>query len=210
MTALAEAIPRPRSRNANLVLDAILVIGGSLFIAVMAQVTIPLGFTPVPISGQTFAVLLIGTAYGWRLAGLTLALYLVQIAAGLPFAAEAKSGWEVLTITTASGGYLWGMLIAGIFTGWLANRGWDRSFGSALGLMLLGNIVIFGVGVPWLAASIDIPVISSTACDLATGAGCDALELGLYPFVIGDLLKLLLAAGLLPAAWKLVGRDKRG
>lgn len=210
MTALAEAIPRPRSRNANLVVDATLIVGGSLFIALMAQVTIPLGFTPVPISGQTFAVLLIGTAYGWRLGGLTLALYLAQIAVGLPFAAEAKSGWEVLTIATASGGYLWGMLVAAILTGWLANRGWDRSFGSALGLMLLGNIVIFGIGVAWLAAAIDIPVVSATACDMATGAGCDALELGLYPFVLGDLLKLLLAAGLLPAAWKLVGRDRAG
>ncbi|HYH28688.1 MAG TPA: biotin transporter BioY [Actinomycetota bacterium] len=208
MTALAEAIPRPRSRNANLVVNAILVVGGSLFIALMAQVTIPLAFTPVPISGQTFAVLLVGTAYGWRLAALTLALYLTQIAIGLPFAAEAKSGWEVLTIATASGGYLWGMLGAAILTGWLANRGWDRSFGSALGLMLLGNIVIFGVGVAWLAASIDIPVVSSTACDLVTGSGCDGLELGLYPFVIGDLLKLLLAAGLLPAAWKLTGKDR--
>ncbi len=208
MTALAEAIPRPRSRSGSLAVDAILVLGGSLFIALMAQVTIPLGFTPVPISGQTLAVLLIGTAYGWRLAGLTLGLYLAQIAIGLPFAAEAKSGAEVLTIATASGGYLWGMLAAGILTGWLANRGWDRSFGSALGLMLLGNIVIFGVGVPWLSASIDIPVISSTACDLASGAGCDALELGLYPFVIGDLLKLLLAAALLPAAWKLMGKER--
>ena len=208
MTALAEAIPRPRGRSASLAIDAALVVGGSLFIAAMAQVTIPLGFTPVPISGQTFAVLLIGTAYGWRLAGLTLALYLAQIAAGLPFAAEGRSGVDILTVATASGSYLWGMLVAGIFTGWLANRGWDRSFGSALGLMLLGNIVIFGVGVPWLSAAIDIPLISSTACDLTTGAGCDALELGLYPFVIGDLLKLLLAAMLLPAAWKLVGRDR--
>lgn len=188
--------------------NAILVIGGSLFIAAMAQVTIPLAFTPVPISGQTFAVLLIGTAYGLRLAALTLGLYLAQIAVGLPFAAEAKSGWEVLTIATASGGYLWGMLAAGLLTGWLANRGWDRVFGSAIGLMLLGNIVIFGVGVPWLAASIDVPLISATACDLTTGGGCDALELGLYPFVIGDLLKLLLAAVLLPAAWRLVGRDR--
>jgi len=208
VTALAEAIPRPRSRNANLVVDAVLVVGGSLFIALMAQVVIPLGFTPVPISGQTFAVLLIGTAYGWRLAGLTLALYLAQIAIGLPFAAEAKSGWEVLTIATASGGYLWGMLLAAILTGWLANRGWDRSFGSALGLMLLGNILIFGLGATWLAASIAIPAISDKACDLASGAGCDALELGLYPFVIGDLLKLLLAAGLLPAAWKLMGKER--
>jgi len=209
MSALAEAIPRPRDRGRNLVVNAALVIGGSLFIAACAQISIPLGFTPVPITGQTFAVLLVGAAYGWRLAALTIALYLAQIAVGLPFAAEGRSGWEILTLVTATGGYLWGMLVAGLLTGWLANRGWDRSFGSALGLMLLGNIVIFGFGVPWLAASLDIPVISSAACDLATGADCDALEFGLYPFLIGDLVKLLLAAGLLPAAWKLAGRNQK-
>jgi biotin transport system substrate-specific component len=186
--------------------NAALAVGGSLFIAATAQIVIPLGFTPVPISGQTFAVLLVGAAYGWRLGGLTIALYLAQIAIGLPFAAEGRSGWEILTVATASGGYLWGMLLAGILTGWLANRGWDRTFSSSLGLMLLGNIVIFGVGVPWLAASIDVPVISSTTpCDFTTGAGCDGLELGLYYFVIGDVLKLLLAAALLPGAWRLVG-----
>jgi biotin transport system substrate-specific component len=195
MTALVESIPRPSRRSGSLAVDAALVIGGSLFIALFAQITIPLPFTPVPISGQTFAVLLLGTAYGWRLGGLTVTLYLAQIAAGLPFAAEAKSGAEVLTLATASGGYLWGMLLAGVLTGWLANRGWDRTFGSALGVMLLGNIVIFGLGVTWLMASIDVPLL-------------EALELGLYPFVLGDVLKLLLAAGLLPAAWKLVGRDR--
>ena len=195
MTALAEAIPRPSRRAASLALDAALILGGSLFIALFAQITIKLPFTPVPISGQTFAVLLIGTAYGWARAGLTVGLYLAQIAVGLPFAAEARSGVEVLTFATASGGYLWGMLAAGVLTGWLANRGWDRSIRSSLGVMLLGNIVIFSVGVPWLAASIDVPI-------------AEALELGLYPFIVGDVLKLLLAAGLLPAAWRLLGKSR--
>jgi biotin transport system substrate-specific component len=195
MTALAEAIPRPSRRAASLALDAALIVGGSLFIALFAQITIKLPFTPVPISGQTFAVLLIGAGYGWARAGLTVGLYLAQIAVGLPFAAEAKSGLEVLTLSTASGGYLWGMLAAGVLTGWLANRGWDRNIRSSLGVMLLGNIVIFAVGVPWLSASIDVPV-------------GEALELGLYPFIVGDVLKLLLAAGLLPAAWRLLGKDR--
>jgi biotin transport system substrate-specific component len=195
MTALAEAIPRPRDRGANLVVNAVLVIGGSLFIAGLAQITIKLSFTPVPITLQTFGVLLIGTAYGWRLAGLTFALYLAQIAIGLPFAAEGESGLEILTTTTASGGYLWGFLVAGLLCGWLANKGWDRSIRSSISVMLLGTVVIYAFGVPWLAAAIDVPLL-------------EAFELGLYPFVIGDLLKLLLAAGLLPAAWKLVGREK--
>lgn len=193
MTALAQALPRPRSRGGGLAIDAALLVGGSLFIALLAQVSIKLPFTPVPITGQTLGVLLVGTAYGWTRAGLTLAIYLAEIAVGLPFAAEGKSGFEVLSLATASGGYLWGFLAAAILCGWLANRGWDRSLGSSLGVMLLGNIVIYAFGIPWLAASVGVPVT-------------EAFELGLYPFVIGDILKLLLAAGLLPAAWRLVRR----
>ena len=196
MTALAQAFPRPRSRGGSLAFDAALVVGGSLFIALLAQVSIRLPFTPVPITGQTLGVLLVGTAYGWARAGLTLSLYLAEIAVGLPFAAEGEAGVERLTLATPSGGYLWGFLAAATLCGWLANRGWDRSLGSSLGIMLLGNIVIYAFGIPWLAASLGISI-------------AEALELGLYPFVIGDILKLLLAAGLLPAAWRLVGGRAR-
>lgn len=192
MTALAQTLPRPRGRVASLAVDAALAVGGSLVIALLAQASIRLPFTPVPITGQTLGVLLVGTAYGWRLGAVTLLLYLAEIAVGLPFAAEGRSGLEVLTLATASGGYLWGFLLAGGLCGGLANRGWDRNVRSSLGVMLLGNIVIYLVGVPWLAASIDV-------------SGLEALELGLYPFVIGDTLKLLIAAGLLPAAWRLTG-----
>jgi biotin transport system substrate-specific component len=193
LTALAHAIARPRERNARLALDIALVVGGSLFVALLAQVTIPLPFTPVPITGQTLGVLVIGTAYGWRLAALTMLLYLAEIAVGLPFAAEGRSGFEILTLATASGGYLWGFLLAAMLCGWLANRGWDRDLRSSITVMLLGSIVIYAVGVPWLAASIDVPLL-------------EAFELGLYPFVVGDLLKLLVAAGLLPLGWRLAGR----
>jgi biotin transport system substrate-specific component len=193
LTALAQAIARPRERNARLALDIALVVGGSLFVALLAQVTIPLPFTPVPITGQTLGVLVIGTAYGWRLAALTMLLYLAEIAVGLPFAAEGRSGFEILTLATASGGYLWGFLLAAMLCGWLANRGWDRDLRSSITVMLLGSIVIYAVGVPWLAASIDVPLL-------------EAFELGLYPFVVGDLLKLLVAAGLLPLGWRLTGR----
>lgn len=193
MTALAQTLPRPRSRAGALVVDALLVVSGSLLIALLAQVSIKLPFTPVPITGQTLGVLLVGTAYGWARGGLTVALYLAEIAAGLPFAAEGKSGLEVLGLATASGGYLWGFLLAGLLCGWLANRGWDRDVRSSLGVMLLGSLVIYAVGVPWLAASIGVPAAK-------------ALELGVYPFVLGDVMKLLVAAGLLPAAWHLTGR----
>lgn len=195
MTALAQTLPRPRTRAGSLAVDAALVVGGSLLIATLAQIVVVLPFTPVPITGQTLGVLVVGTAYGWRLGILTLLLYLAQIAVGLPFAAEGRGGLDLLTLATASGGYLWGFIVAAGLCGWLANRGWDRGIRSSLGVMLLGNIVIYLVGVPWLAASIDVP-------------SAEALELGLYPFVLGDTLKLLLAAGLLPAAWRLAGRSR--
>ena len=166
-----------------------------MFVALLAQVSIRLPFTPVPITGQTLGVLLVGTAFGWVRAALTLALYLTEIALGLPFAAEGEAGLEHLTLATASGGYLWGFLFSATLCGWLANRGWDRSIRSSLAVMLLGNVVIYAVGIPWLAASVDVPVT-------------EAFELGLYPFVIGDLLKLLVAAGLLPAAWSVVRRRR--
>ena len=203
MTALAEAIPRPRSRNANLAVDAALVVGGSLLLALLAQVHFRLPFTPVPITGQTFGVLLIGAAYGWVRGGLTIGLYLAEIAAGLPFAAEAESGAEHLTLVTPSGGYLWGMLIAGVLTGWLANRGWDRSLGSSLGIMLLGTIVIYAVGVTWLMESPTYAAFLGHEPTLE-----DGITGGLAPFIVGDTIKLLLAAGLLPAAWRLMGKDR--
>lgn len=193
MTALAQALPLPRARAARLAYQAALVVGGSLLIAALAQVVVRLPFTPVPISGQTLGVLLVGTAFGWLLGGLTLLLYLAEIAVGLPFAAEGKGGLEVLTLATASGGYIWGFLAAAILMGWLANRGWDRSIRSSISVMLLGHIVIYAFGISWLMASLDVGLQ-------------DALVLGLAPFVVGDTIKLLLAAGALPLAWRLVRR----
>lgn len=193
MTALAQALPRPRDRVARLAYDAALVVGGSLFIAGLAQISVALPFTPVPLSGQTLGVLLVGTAYGWRLGGATLLLYVGQIAAGLPFAAEGEGGLEILTLATASGGYIWGFLVAAVLMGWLANRGWDRDLRSSISVMLLGHIVIYVFGISWLMRSVGVGLQ-------------DALVMGLAPFVVGDTIKLLLAAGALPLAWRLVGR----
>lgn len=199
MTALAEAIGKRDTRSAALTMDALLVVTGSLFVAGMAQLYLRLPFTPVPITGQTLAVLLVGGALGARRAGASLALYLGWIAIGLPFAAEGKSGLDMLKVTTASGGYLWGFVVAAVLVGWLAERGWDRDLGRAWAAMLLGSIVIYLFGVPWLAAALEIPVAAEG--DVLN----DALEFGMYPFVIGDILKLLIAGAALPAAWRLVG-----
>jgi len=201
VTALAQAIPRPRARIPALAFDAALVVGGSLFIAGLAQVTIRLPFTPVPITVQTLGVLLVGTSFGWARGGMALALYLAEIAVGLPFGAEGEGGLARLTLATPSGGYLWGFLLASLLMGWLANRGWDRSLRSSISVMLLGTLVIYLVGIPWLMES------SGYAAFLGHEPSFEeALQGGLYPFVIGDTLKLLVAAGLLPAAWRLVRR----
>lgn len=202
MTALAQTLPRPRGRTAAAATDAALVIAGSLFIAGMAQVAIRFPFTPVPITGQTLAVLLVGTSFGWLRGGLALGLYLGEIAFGLPFAAEGEAGVERLMLSTPSGGYLWGFMLAALLMGWLANRGWDRSLRSSLAVMLLGTVVIYLVGLPWLHMSPTFEAFLGHPPTLEA-----TLRAGLYPFVIGDVVKMLIAAGFLPAAWGLVRRS---
>jgi biotin transport system substrate-specific component len=198
MPALAQAIPRPRQPAASLAFDAALVLAGSLLIAGLAQVSFRIPFTPVPITGQTLGVLLVGTGLGWVRGGLALAMYLAEIALGLPFAAEGEAGLDRLALVTPSGGYLWGFLLAAIVMGWLANRGWDRHIGSSIGVMLLGSVLIYAVGISWLHASPTFAALLGHAPSVE-----ETLQAGLYPFIVGDILKLLLAAGLLPTAWHL-------
>src|SRR5918992_3394334 len=198
MTALAQALTRPRARAGSLAIDVGLVVAGSLLVAALAQVSIRLPFTPVPITGQTLGVLLVGTSLGWLRGGLALTLYLAEIAVGLPFAAEGEAGLDRLLLATPSGGYLWGFVLAAVLTGVLANSGWDRRLRSSISVMLLGSVVIYLVGLPWLHVSPTFEALLGHPPTLA-----ETLEAGLYPFLIGDLLKLLLAAGLLPAAWRL-------
>jgi biotin transport system substrate-specific component len=203
MTALAQALPRPRQRGAGVAMDAMLVVAGSLLVAGLAQVSMRLPFTPVPITGQTLGVLVVGTSLGWVRGGLALGLYLAEIAVGLPFAAEGQGGVARLALATPSGGYLWGFLLAALLMGWLANRGWDRRLRSSLSVMLLGSVVIYLAGIPWLMASPGFEAFLVHPPSLQ-----ETLEAGLYPFVIGDVLKLLLAAGLLPSAWRLLRRER--
>jgi biotin transport system substrate-specific component len=180
----------PRTR---LLTDVLLVLGGAAFVALAAQVSIALPFTPVPITGQTFAVVLVGAALGAVLALASLGLYLFVGALGAPVYADGNHGWNVLTGPT--GGYIVGFVLAAVLTGWLAERRWDRRFSSAVAAMLSGNVVIYLVGLPWLSVKLDTGLEKT-------------FELGLYPFVVGDLLKLYLAGALLPGAWRLVERFK--
>ncbi|NOX24204.1 MAG: biotin transporter BioY [Actinobacteria bacterium] len=160
----------------------------------MAQFVIPLGFTPVPITGQTLAVLLAGGVLGANAGAASQALYVVMGAVGLPFFADAKGGWTVATGSTA--GYLVGFVVAAWLVGRLAERDQDRSVSTALGAFLLGSVTIYLFGVPWLANVI--------------GANWNrAAELGAYPFIAGDLVKVAIAGSLLPMAWRLVDRTRR-
>jgi biotin transport system substrate-specific component len=146
----------------------------------------------VPLTGQTFAVLLVGMALGSRRGALALVAYLAEGAAGLPVFAEMKSGLVVLFGPT--GGYLFGFVAAAWLVGWLAERGWDRSLLKTLAAMVLGNAVIYLLGVSWLTRFVG---------SLAGENG--ALAFGLYPFLLGDAIKAVAAALLLPTAWRFLG-----
>ncbi len=166
---------------------ALLTIGGSAFVAAASQIYVPL--QPVPITMQTFAVLVIGAAYGWRLGAGTLALFLAEGAVGLPVFAEFKGGLSALFGPT--GGYLFGFVLAAGVVGWLAERGWDRRPHMTALAMLLGNVLIYVPGLLWLAKFVGTDQV---------------LALGMTPFLLGDGLKLLLAVAALPLAWKAVQR----
>jgi biotin transport system substrate-specific component len=182
---LADLLPGERVR------DALLVVGYAALTGVAAQLSIMLPFTPVPITGQTFAVLLGAAALGWRRAALGMGLYLAAGLAGVPWFAEARGGVEALTVP--SFGYVVGFLVAATVVGWLAGRGQDRTPARTVLTMVAGNLVVYAFGLPWLMASLDVGLAEGT-------------ELGVTPFLAGDALKILVAAGLLPAAWSLAGR----
>ncbi|MCS7007749.1 MAG: biotin transporter BioY [Thermoleophilia bacterium] len=194
MTTATAALQRTLVPSTSRAADVAAVVAGAALIAASAQVAIPLPFTPVPITGQTFAVLLVGAALGTVRGGSSALLYVLAGALGAPVYAEGSAGLAVVTGPT--GGYLVAFPLAASLVGRLAELRWDRSFSSGLGAMLCGNVLVYLVGLPWLAVSL--------------GTGLErTLELGLYPFVPGDIVKLFLAAGLLPTAWRVVGSRRR-
>lgn len=180
----------PLKRVDSRVAAAALVMGFALLTAACAQIKITLGFTPVPITGQTFAVLLTGAVLGSRVGAASQLLYVALGAVGLPFYAGGESGWEYATGATS--GYLVGFIVAAYVVGYLAENRQDRRFATSVGAFLTGNLVIYVLGVAWLMYHL--------SWDLATG-----VEKGMAPFIIGDTVKILLAGGAMPAAWKLVG-----
>jgi len=168
--------------------DAVLVVGAAGIVGALAQVSIHLSFTPVPITGQTLGVLLAGTALGWKRGAAAMALYGLAGVAGVPWFADHSSGY-----IGASFGYIVGFVLCAGLCGWLAERGADRSIMRSVPAMMAGEIAIYALGVSWLAVSLHVGISR-------------AIALGLTPFLVGDSIKAALAAGLLPGAWKLAAR----
>jgi biotin transport system substrate-specific component len=175
---LADVVPQTLIRN------LVLIVGGAAFVGLAAQVAIPLPFTPVPLTLQTFAVLLAGAALGSVRGVLAMLLYAVAGVVGVPWFAESSSGYSA-----PSFGYILGFILAAFIVGRIAEHGATRSVARTAGLMVVGNLVIYAVGVTWLKFAIGV--------DWAT-----AISLGLTPFLIGDAIKIAAAAGLLPLTWR--------
>ncbi|MEV0253001.1 biotin transporter BioY [Streptomyces sp. NPDC050732] len=191
--SIAAATTRPGQVLADLlpasrVKDAALVLGGAALTGIAAQIAVPVPGSPVPVTGQTFAALLVGTSLGARRGFLSLAVYALVGMAGMPWFAQAGSG-----VAAPSLGYVLGMLLAATVVGALARRGGDRSVLRTAGTMVLGSAIIYAVGVPYLAAATGMSLTQAVAA-------------GLTPFLIGDALKAALAMGALPTAWKLLDR----
>jgi biotin transport system substrate-specific component len=178
--------------EANAILrNVVLAVAGTALLTISAKIQVP--FYPVPLTLTTFVVLALGMAYGWRLGIATLVLYLAEGAVGLPvFAGTPEKGIGIAYMLGGTGGYLIGFVLAAAVCGWLAERGWDRGVVRTAAAMLIGNAVIYIPGLLWLGTLFgwDKPI----------------LEWGLMPFLLGDLVKLALAAAVLPLAWKWLGR----
>lgn len=175
---------RPKSGVEQMVL----VVAGSLFMALLSQIIIRIPWiTPVPITGQTLGVLVVGGTLGSRLGGLSMVLYMAEGLVGLPFFAGGASGWNL----GPSGGYLFGFILAAFIIGRFADRGWDRRFSRALWAMVVAELAVFACGVTWL--------------HVFYMSWSKAIALGFFPFVIGDALKSMLAGLMFPSAWRLLG-----
>lgn len=192
---LADVIPQPSTRTRVITKDAALVVGFALFTALAAQIEIPLGFTPVPLTGQTFAVLLAGAVLGIRRGALSQLIYWASGLVGLPFYSGGTGGWQAGTGATM--GYLVGFVMAAGAIGFLAEKKQDRNFLTSLPAMLLGSAIIYTFGAGWLAYKLNIPV--------ATGDK-NAIALGVAPFLIGDAIKAVVAAACTSTVWAAVSR----
>jgi biotin transport system substrate-specific component len=175
---LADLVPGARVR------DVLLVLGGAAFTGLMAQIALPVAGSPVPVTGQTFAALTVGAALGWQRGALAMGVYLLAGMAGVPWYAGGASGFNIPSL-----GYVIGFVLAGALVGALASRGGDRSPLRTVGTMVLGNAVVYAIGVPYLMLSLNVGLT-------------EGWQLGMQNYLLGDALKIALAAGLLPIIWR--------
>ena len=186
-------------RMSSRVRHVVLVIAGALALVICAYIAVPIPGTPVPVTAQTFGVLIVGGALGFRRGALAVGLYLALGIAGLPVYAGHASGIGTFGSLAdglrlaPTGGYLVGFVVAAAVVGRFAELGWDRTVGGALAAFTIGTALIYAFGIPWLALALGVSVRR-------------ALEIGLAPFLLGDVLKIVVAAGILPAAWWVVAR----
>lgn len=181
---------RPAARGVR---NVVLAVVGSLLIWASAKIQVP--FYPVPMTMQTFVILALGMAYGWRLGAATVLLYLAEGAMGLPvFSGTPEKGLGLAYMAGTTGGYLFGFVLAAAACGWLAERGWDRNVVTTALAMLIGNMLIYVVGLLWLGTLLgwDKPI----------------LAWGLTPFILGDVTKVALAAAVLPLAWRAISAKR--
>ncbi|MGF1503804.1 MAG: biotin transporter BioY [Chloroflexi bacterium] len=176
---------RPTNDRTALLYDVALIVAGSWFIAAMARLTLEIG--PVPVTGQTLAVLLIGVLLGSRKGALSVLAYIAQGIAGLPVFARGLAGPAIVASPTF--GYIMGFVAAAFVVGLLAERNWDANVLKTAAAMIVGNLIIYAFGVAWLAI-LNVP---------------EVIAVGVVPFLLGDALKIGLAMVLLPLGWRLVG-----
>ena len=175
--------------------QALFVIGGVGFISALAQISIPVPGSPVPVTGQTLAVLLIGTTYGARLGFITFATYLLAAIAGAPIFAPSETlpSYGFARLASATGGYLIGMLVASYVLGYLADRKADQKFRTSYISLLTGSVIIFAFGLTWLHFSLDL-------------TWAKTISVGLTPFIFGEALKIAITATSLPLIWKKISQ----
>ena len=178
------SVVAPRS---SALTHALFIVGGTAFIAAMAQVSLPVPGSPVPVTGQTLAVLLVGTTYGARLGVATFSTYMLAGIAGAPIFAGGTYGID--RVLGATGGYLFGMLLASAVLGFLAERRADQKFSTSFPALLLGNLIIFSFGLTWLHFSLDL-------------TWAKTFSMGLTPFILGEALKIAIVATSLPLVWR--------
>lgn len=191
--AVLSDVIAPQTGTAQIAKQAVLVVAGILFLAIAAKIKVPMW--PVPITMGTFAVLTMGAAYGARLGLVTILGYMIVGAIGFDvFAGSSAEKFGLTYMMGGTGGYLVGYVLAVLALGALAQRGWDRSVPKMAGAMLIGNALIYVPGLIWLG--------------MLYGWDKPILQWGLTPFLIGDAIKLALAALILPAAWKMVAKAR--